>query len=135
MANFQPVWSLAGAQAAADLSTKQFYAVKKNTTAHQYALCDTDGEVIAGVLQNKPSAAGREATIMAMGITKVIAGETLVPGDLWGCDSAGKAKVVEGSNTGADTGDYVAGFVIEGAATDEIATVTIGMPTFRVESV
>jgi len=86
MANFQPVWNLAGAQAAADLSANQFYAVKKNTTAHQYALCDTDGEVIAGVLQNKPGAVGNEATIMSLGITKVIAGEALSPGDLWGCD-------------------------------------------------
>ncbi len=135
MANFQPVWALAGAQAAADLSAKQFFCVKKNAVNHEYALCDSDGEVVMGVLQNKPDAAGREATIMAIGITKIIAGEALTAGDLWGTDSAGKAKVVEGTNTGADVGDYVAGFVIEGAGSGEIATVTIGLPTFRVENV
>ena len=135
MAYEQPVWALAGAVAAADLSAKQFFCVKKNATNQQYALCDTDGEVVDGVLQNKPDAAGREATIMALGITKIEAGEALTAGDLWGTDNAGKAKIVEGTNTGGDVGDYVMGRVIQGAASGEIATVTVGVPSFRVESV
>lgn len=116
----------------ADLSTYQFYAVKINTTNNQVALCDTDGEVGFGVLQNKP-ASGIAADVMTLGITKVVAVETLTAGDFWGVDATGKAKKIEGSITGADVGDYVMGQVLEGAAADELATVSVGFPTFKVE--
>jgi len=128
------VFTVPGALAAADLSSNQFYCVYKNTTNNQYALCATDGMVFDGVLQNKPAAAGDAAEVMCLGVTKVIAAETLTAGDLWGVGSAGTAKIVEATNTGADTGDYVAGRVIEGAAATEYAVVTIGFPTFKVES-
>lgn len=128
------LFTIPGALAAADLSAKQFYCVKKNTTAGQYALCTVDGEPVAGVLQNKPSAAGAAAEVRAAGVTKVLAAETLTAGDFWGTDSAGKAKVVEATVTGADVGDYVCGHVIEGCAAGEYATVTIGLQTFRVEA-
>lgn len=134
MAYQSPLFMLTGALAAADLSTKQFYCVKKNTTDGQYALCTVDGEPFDGVLQDKPSAAGAAAEVMAAGITKIEAGETLTAGDYWGTDSAGKGKIVEATVTGADVGDYVAGRVIEGAASGEMATVTVGLMTFRVEA-
>ena len=135
MAYQSPQWALAGVVATADLSDNQFYCVKKNATDNQYALCDTDGEVFDGVLQNKTSAAGREATIMALGITMIVAGEALTAGDLWGTDSAGKAKQLEGSHTGADVGDFVMGRVVQGAASGAIATVTVGIPSYKIEAV
>ena len=128
-------WRLPGVQAAADLSAKQFFCVVKNTTNKQVALASVDGEVVLGVLQDKPNASGKAAEVITFGVTKVEAGETLAAGDFWGTDSAGKAKIVERTNTGADVGDYVAGQVIVGAASGELATVTIGYPTFQVESV
>lgn len=134
MARELPLFNIPGALAAADLSSNQFYCVKKNTTDNQFALCDTDGEVFDGVLQNKPSAAGDAADVMALGVTKLEAGETLAAGDLWGTDASGTGKVIEGTVTGADVGDYVAGRVLEGAASGELATVTVGMLTFRVEA-
>lgn len=124
--------TLPGLTAAADLSTKQFYFVKKNTTDNQVALCSVDGEVVLGVLQNKPAAAGRAATVVVHGVTKVVASETLTAGDKIGTDNAGKAKIVEISATGADVGDYVYGTVIEGCAANELATVFIGAPAYRV---
>lgn len=128
------IFNIPGALANADLSAKQFFCVKQTAVNNKVGLCDTDGEVFIGVLQTKPAADAREASVMALGITKVEAGETLTAGDSWGTDNAGKAKVIEKTVTGADVGDYVAGTVLEGAASGELATVTIGFGTFMVEA-
>ncbi len=130
LAGFKPP----GLVAAADLSTKQFYFVKKNATDKQVALCDTDGEIPFGVLQNKPNAVGAAAELVTFGITKVIAGETIVAGDLIGTDNAGKARLVEKTNTGADIGDYWCGQAITGGASGELITIQFGYPNGRVES-
>lgn len=134
MATQNQVFQLTGMAADADLSAKQFFFVKMDTTDKRVSLCDTDGEVCIGVLQNKPNGAGQVAEVMALGITKVKAGETLAAGDLVKTLSNGKAGVAEGTVTGADVGDYVIGQVKIGAALDEIATITVGFPTFRVEA-
>lgn len=118
--------------ASADLSTKQFYCVKAHTVNNQFALCDTDGEVVLGVLQDKPTS-GLAGNIMTVGVTKVIVGEALTAGDKWGTDGVGKAKKTEMTLTGADVGDYFGGVVLEGAAVGELATVTIGMQSGLVE--
>ena len=125
---------LTGLVADGDLSTKQFYCVKMSTTDDTVSLCDTDGEVILGVLCNKPDAANKAAEVAALGQVKIEAGEALAAGDRWGTDNAGKAKKVEGTNTGADTGDYAAGIITKGGASGEIVEGTIGMSTFKVES-
>lgn len=119
------------ALAAADLSTKQFYFVKKNTTAFQFALASVDGEVVAGVLQDKPAAAGRAACVAFLGVTKIVAGENLAAGDYIGTDNAGKAKKVDVSATGADVGDFIAGYVLEGGSTGELVTIML-QPLYRV---
>ncbi len=119
----------------ADLSAKQFFCVKLTTTNNRAELCDADGEIFFGVLQDKPDAAGKQAIIRSIGVTKVVCGETIAAGDFWGTDSAGKAKKVEHTNTGADIGDFIAGQVLEGADSGELATVTLGFPiTGRVEA-
>lgn len=133
MATELQIFNVPGLTAAASLAAKQFYCVKKNTSDNQVAICDTDGEVFLGVLQNDP-ASGKEATVMALGVTKVIADETLTAGDLWKTSSDGQAAIAEGTVTGADVGDYVAGVVLVGAAAGALATVTIGVPSFRVEA-
>ena len=136
MAWESPLYKLPAAIAAADYRTtsKQYYCVTKNATNNQVALATTDGEIFIGVLQNEPLS-GAAAEVTCIGVTKVVAGETLTAGDYWGTDSSGKAKIVEHTNTGADIGDYIAGVVLEGAAADELATVTIGFPiTGRVEA-
>lgn len=134
MAYEQPGVKLTGLTADADLSTKQFYFVKMSATNRQVSLCDTDGEAVIGVLQNKPNASGVAAEVMANGISKIEAGETIVAGDFIGTDSAGKAKKIEETNTGADIGDHWYGQCIEGAASGELITVAIGFQTGRTES-
>lgn len=120
------------ALAAADLSSNQFYFVKKNTTNGQFALAATDGEIVVGVLQDKPSAAGAAACICAWGVTKIEAGGTLTAGDYVGTDSSGRAVKKNHTATGADVGDYICGYVIEGAASGEKATIMFGAPAYRV---
>jgi hypothetical protein len=133
MAFEAPLFMVPGQVAAADLSAKQYYCVKKNTTDNQVALCSVDGEIFLGVLQNKPTS-GIAASVMAAGVTKVLAAETLTAGDYWGTDNAGKARIVEKTNTGADIGDYAAGVVLQGAGAGELASVTVGLMSFIVES-
>lgn len=134
MAWENPLFCPGGLSANADLSAKQFYCVKMSATANKVALCDTDGEVTIGVLQDKP-ASGEASNVMMVGITKVVAAEALSPGDTWGTDANGKAKKVEGTVTGADVGDFAAGIVIEGTSgANELATVTVGITTFKVEA-
>jgi hypothetical protein len=117
----------------ATMASNQFKCVKAHTTNNQFALCNTDGEPVLGVLQDNQGS-GISGDIRTVGVTKVVAAETLTAGDRWGTDSSGLAKKVEITVTGADVGDYVAGVVLEGAAVNELATVTIGFPTFMVEA-
>lgn len=133
MATEQTGFSVGSMVAAADLSAKQYFIVKKNTTNNQVALCSVDGEIFIGVLQNKP-VSGIAADVQMSGVTKVECGETLAAGDLWGTDNAGKAKKIERTVTGADVGDYFGGEVIKGAASGELATVSIGFVTGIVEA-
>lgn len=132
MARMNNIFTVPGMMADADLSAKQFFCVKMSTTDNKVSLCTTQGETIFGVLQNKPNADGVAAEVMSLGITKVEAGETLTAGDLWGTDANGKAAKIEGTNTGADLADYAAGIVIEGAASGELASVTIGIHNIQI---
>lgn len=133
MAYQHAVFQPAGLKAAADLSAKQFYFVKKNAVNGEVALASVDGEIVMGVLQNDPTA-GQGAEVMALGLTKVVADEALTAGDYVGTSVDGQAKIVETTNTGADIGDYVVGQVFEGAGAGAIATIMIGIPSFIVES-
>lgn len=132
MARMNDIFTVPGMQADADLSAKQFYCVKMSTSNNKVSLCTAQGEVVFGVLQNKPDADGVAAEVMALGVTKVEAGETLTAGDLWGTDANGAAVKIERTNTGADLGDYAAGIVIEGAASGALATVTIGIHNIQI---
>jgi hypothetical protein len=119
----------------ADMASNQFKCVKMSATNNTFSLCDADGEEVLGVLQDNQGS-GIAGKICMCGVTKVVVGvgETLVAGQSWGTDASGKAKTVEGSITGADLGDYAAGTVLEGAAAGELATVTVGLNTYKVEA-
>jgi hypothetical protein len=134
MATQNQLFQLPGMTADANLSAKQFYFVVQGTTKKRVGLASVDGEVVDGVLQNKPNASGQVAEVMSSGLTKVVAGETLSPGDLIKTGSDGKALIAEGTITGADLGDYVVGRCYIGAASGEIATISIGLISFRVEA-
>jgi hypothetical protein len=89
----------------ADLSANQYYFVKANSSGN--AVVAAAGDLVAGVLQNKPAAAGRAAAIMIDGVTKVIAGGTITPGASVESDSSGKAVAANAGTV--DTSDAGAG--------------------------
>lgn len=122
-----PNFCIGNLTAAADLSASQYRCVKV-TADNQINLADTQGEVILGVLQDKP-AQGEAAEVTVVGVTKVVAGAALTAGQAWGVDAQGRAVPVT-PGTGGTVGDFIAGIVVEGAANaGELATVTVGVPT------
>lgn len=75
--------------AAADLSAKQYFMCKLNSTP-AVALCSVAGERVDGILQNEP-ASGEHAELMTYGISKVLCGGTVAAGDSVMTDAAGEA--------------------------------------------
>lgn len=100
--------------AAADLSTKQFYAIKVDSNGK--AAVASTGEFCAGILQNKPGS-GQAATVAYGGISKAIAGGNVTAGMTVAANSDGKVvnaaeAVVDTSNTGAAADAVIASNVI-----------------------
>lgn len=126
MAFEQPLFKPAGLTASADLSTKQFLFVKMSG-ALTVDVCATDGELAVGVLQNKPTS-GKEATVETDGITKVKASEAITAGQLVGTANDGRAKVIDPTSTGADTGDWALGVALDTVtAQNQLVTVKLGI--------
>lgn len=118
MARTNPLFTPAGFQAENDLSTKQFYFVELGASAGEVDVCDNAGDLVIGVLQNKPTA-GQAAEVMTHGIAKVIAGGTIARQDRVGTDANGKAV--------AKTADaaLVAGIALSAAAAGEYVEILL----------
>ncbi len=110
--------------AGADLSAKQYYAVKVD--ANGKVVVAGAGELAIGILQNKP-AAGQIATVMVTGISKMVAGGVVASGELVASDAVGKAKAaVKGKTDTSDAGvaadpligSAILGIALLGAAAD-----------------
>jgi hypothetical protein len=107
--------------AGADLSTKQYFFVKINTSG-QAVLCSGATDKPIGVLQNNPES-GEEAAIVVIGGTKLVASASLDEGDLIGTAASGKA---DAKTPGSDTTEFVVGTVIAAAGADnEILTAVV----------
>ncbi len=109
--------NIPGLKAGADLSTKQFFAVKVDTDGD--VVLAGAGEVAVGILQDKPAADGRAATVADGGVSKCVFGATVAPGALVMSDANGKLIT-------ATTGNYVIGICREGGDADEIGSVILG---------
>lgn len=107
-------------EAAADLSSKQYYFVKVDTSG-KAAVCSAVTDKPIGVLQNKPTS-GQAAEIVVVGVTKVSADGTLDEGDLVGtsADGQGAAYVA-----GTDTTKYVVGTAIAPAGAAGVITTVV----------
>ena len=104
-----------------DLSAKQYYFVKINTSG-QAMLCSGATDKPICVLQNDP-ASGEEAVVTVVGGSKVVASASIDEGVLIGTASTGKA---DAKVPGTDTTEYVAGTVILASGADgEILTALI----------
>lgn len=94
--------------AGADLSANQFYPVILGSTG-RVTIPGGQGVYAIGVLQNKPAAAGRSATVMCSGITKVRAGAAI---------DVSTSRYLTTNTDGVETaasGDYIIGYCIEDA--------------------
>ena len=107
--------------AGADLSTKQYYFVKVNSSGNA-VLCAAATDAPIGVLQNNPIS-GAEASIVVVGGTKLVAGAAIAAGIKIGTDSAGKA---DAKVAGTDTTEYTVGQVLLASGADaEVLTAVI----------
>lgn len=78
--------------ASADLSAKQFYAVKLHSTEGQVALGAAVTDVVYGILQDKPKS-GESGRVRCLGISKAIVdgnAAAIAIGDRLGSDANGK---------------------------------------------
>lgn len=108
--------------AAADLSSKQHYFVKLDSSGNA-AACTAATDVPIGELKNKPDAAGKAAEIMMTGISKVSSDAALTIGNLVGPSSDGQG---DAKSVGSDTTEYVVGQVlVASAAAGGLAVVAI----------
>ncbi|MEM7806281.1 MAG: hypothetical protein AAF545_15330, partial [Pseudomonadota bacterium] len=98
-------------EAGADLSAVQFHFVVIDSDAQISAA--GNGAAAVGVLQNKPAAAGRGASVAVGGVTRVECGGTIAAGADIGSDANGNAVA-------ATTGDTILGVATEGGASGEI---------------
>jgi len=80
-------------KAAADLSGKQYHAVRMSAAnACNQASLSTDSAIV-GVLQNKPQST-EAATVGYMGISKITVGGVVTAGDVLTSNSSGRAATV-----------------------------------------
>jgi hypothetical protein len=116
--NFTGLWGIATSKS--DNSAKQYYAVEL-TAADQVDVCNGTGDLVVGILQNKPKA-GESALVMSAGISKAVAGGTVTFGNRVGTDGNGKL-VAKTSDA-----DLVCGIALNGAGSGEVFSVllTIG---------
>jgi len=103
--NLQCFTALAGA----DLSAKQFYFVRLSATG-TIELCDTEGELPCGILQNKPTS-GQPAQVAYAGVSKLELGGTVDSNDEVMTDANGKGKAAAGAAT---PGNFIVGSMLAG---------------------
>lgn len=99
--------------AATDLSLYQFYAVKIDSSG-DVALCSTAAEKALGILQNKPAAAARGATVAVSGVSKAIAGAAITYWDPVGPNASGKLIKMD------EEDEAVLGRALESAAAADV---------------
>lgn len=94
-------------EAGADLSAKQYFFVTQAAGDGQVDPTG-DGALANGVLQNKPDAAGKAATVAVRGVSKVSAAGVITRGDIVSSDANGEANTIA-------SGDYPLGRALESA--------------------
>lgn len=106
--------------AGADLSAKQYYFVKLDSSGNAIlAAAATDRPI--GVLQNAPTA-GQEAEVLIVGGTKLVSSGVISEGAAIGTASTGKAVSL---TVGTDTTAYILGSAITEAAASDVFTAVI----------
>ena len=97
-------------EAGADLSAKQFYAVK--WSSGKIVACAGTTDIPIGILQNKPTS-GETAKVCVFGLTKVNSDAALAQDDLIGTSADGQLATYV---NGTDTTKYIIGRVVIASA-------------------
>ena len=125
MAEFGPQEIIPGLSAAADLSAYQYRVVRLSAAKAVNVASNNLGTsavgLAAGILQNKPSAAGRAASVAVSGLSKAVAGATVTVNALVTHDGSG--YVID-----AVSGSTVIGRALEAAAAQETFSVMLQPP-------
>lgn len=85
----------------------------------------TSGEIVIGVIQNKPQVTDQAATVAIQGVSYVQAGGTLVAGEAVKVDTVGRAVAWVGTGLTPDSPTLIVGLVLTGAASGQIASVLL----------
>lgn len=125
MAEFGPQQIIPGLAAAADLSLYQYRVMRlsaaKAVNVASHNLGASAVGLAVGILQNKPAAAGRAASVAQSGLSKAVAGATVTVNALVTHDASG--YVID-----AVSGSTVIGRALEAGAAQEIITVQLQPP-------
>lgn len=97
--------------AAADLSGKQFHAVRLSAADTCNLASQAADQNVVGILLNKPAAVGRAATVVTRGEIKACAGAAITAGDFVTTNGSGRL-------TAARSGDMVLGRAITAGPAD-----------------
>lgn len=103
-------WSIPGLLAGADLSAKQYYAVKFASTAGEVVVSAAGSNSHAGLLQNDP-ADGEAADVAVLGIALGSAEGSISVGDHVTSNSTGQLQTTTTAN------DHLIGIALEAATT------------------
>ena len=117
-------WSIPGYLAGADLSAKQYYAVKFASTAGEVVVSAAGSDSHAGILQNDP-ADGEVADVAVLGIAKASAEGSISVGDFVTSNSTGQLQTTTTAN------DHVIGVALEAATTaNDIIMVAVALNNY-----
>lgn len=105
--------------AAADLSGKQYYFVKLNSSG-QVAACTASTDAPIGVLQNKPTT-NQAAEVCVIGVTKISADVLVTAGNAIGPSADGQAE----PKTVGTTAGYAVGYLLTGGAAGVTVTAVV----------
>ena len=109
-------------QAAADLSAVQYHIMRRSAALQTNIASEAVSTQNIGVLQNKPAATGRAATIAYAGLSKVVCGAAITDGGLITTNGSGRAAA-------AGSGDVVVGRALSTTASDgEVLTAVLYPP-------
>ena len=117
-----------GLKVDADLSARQFEAVKMSGTDNEVSIVSGTTDKPIGILQNKPDAAGEAAEVVIFGMSKARYGGTVNAGDLLSVDGDGELVAVV---AGTDTTRYVIAQALEDGADQEVHQVLVCAAPFR----
>lgn len=123
--DFSSAGSLSGYQ-----STGQFlfvYISGDLTVKH----CASVKQRMVGISQGN-SKLGQALQVRAIGVSKLVAGATILAGQAIGTDANGKGVPKSETATGANYGDFVAGIALEGCAAASLFPILLSGQPYRI---